>query len=102
MGVSSSYLSRTEVQRLLGVNAFGMWRLVRKYDKFPKPTEKPDRLAAFRDTEPEEVWDGTQVYSWAARTAEFAHRGAMLLRPLPEDLAPGRWGGYKDTVRGPA
>ncbi|MEU6363202.1 MULTISPECIES: hypothetical protein [Streptomyces] len=26
----------------------------------------------------------------------------MLLRPLPEDVAPGRWAGYKDTVRGPA
>ncbi|MEV6165612.1 hypothetical protein AB0L71_27610 [Streptomyces sp. NPDC052052] len=26
----------------------------------------------------------------------------MLLRPLPEDLPPGWWAGYKDTVRGPA
>ncbi|MET9760046.1 hypothetical protein ABZ016_13470 [Streptomyces sp. NPDC006372] len=102
MGVSSSYLSRAEVQQLLGVNAFGMWRLVRKYDRFPEPTERPDRLAAFRDKEPEEVWDGTQVYRWAAGTPEFAHRGAVLLRSLPEDLAPGRWAGYKDTLRGPA
>lgn len=52
--------------------------------------------------EPEEVWDGTQLYQWAARTPEFSHRGAVLLRPLPEDLTPGRWGGYKDTSRGPA
>ncbi|WP_413105716.1 hypothetical protein [Streptomyces sp. Inha503] len=40
--------------------------------------------------------------SRAAGTAEFAHRGAVLLRPLPEDPARGRWLGYKDTVRGPA
>ncbi|MFF6979273.1 hypothetical protein ACFZAV_16355 [Streptomyces sp. NPDC008343] len=102
MGVSSSFLSRVEVQQLLGVNTFGMWRVVRKYDRFPKPTHRPGRLATFRDKEPEEVWDGTQVYRWAARTPEFAHRGAVLLRPLPEGLAPGRWPVYKDTLRGPA
>ncbi|MFB6931305.1 hypothetical protein [Streptomyces chartreusis] len=100
MGVSSSYLTRTEVQQMLGVNTFGMWRLVRKYDKLPKPTQKPYNL--FNQQEPEEVWDGTEVYSWAAGTVEFAHRGAVLLRPLPEEPAPGRWLGYKDTVRGPA
>ncbi len=104
MGVSSSYLSKTEVQDMLGVNAFGLWRLVRKYDNFPQPTEPPyDPFAAFGDNkDPEEVWDGTQLYRWAAKTPEFSHRGAVLLRPLPEDLTPGRWGGYKDTVRGPA
>ncbi|MFF5131007.1 hypothetical protein ACFY41_29300 [Streptomyces syringium] len=100
MGVSSSYLSRVEVQRLLGVNLFGMWRLVRKYDKFPKPTERP--RSPFDRQEPEEVWDGTQVYSWAAETAEFALRGAVLLRPLPEATEQGRWVGYRDTLRGPA
>ncbi|MFF9548010.1 hypothetical protein ACF1B4_31000 [Streptomyces albidoflavus] len=41
MGVSNSYLSRTEVQQLLGVNPFGLRRLVRKYDDFPRPTESP-------------------------------------------------------------
>jgi predicted DNA-binding transcriptional regulator AlpA len=41
MGVSNSYLSRTEVQQLLGINSFGLWRLVRKYDDFPQPTEPP-------------------------------------------------------------
>ncbi|WJV51763.1 hypothetical protein [Streptomyces flavofungini] len=104
MGVSSSYLSKAEVQRLLGVNAFGLWRLVRKYDNFPQPTEPPhDPFAALRDKkEPEEVWDGTQVSRWAAETPEFSHRGAVLVRPLPENPAPGRWAGYKDTVRGPA
>ncbi|MFI6125425.1 hypothetical protein ACIBCU_37910 [Streptomyces sp. NPDC051064] len=100
MGVSSSYLTRLEVQHLLGVNTFGMWRLARKYDKFPKPTEKPSR--SFDRQEPQEVFDGTQVYSWAAGTQEFAHRGAVLLRPLPQNPTPGRWLGYKDTVRGPA
>ncbi|MCF3143765.1 hypothetical protein [Streptomyces platensis] len=104
MGVSSSYLTKTEVQEMLGVNAFGLWRLVRKYDNFPQPTEPPyDPFAAFGDNkDPEEVWDGTQLYRWAAKTPEYSHRGALLLRPLPEDLTPGRWGGYKDTVRGPA
>ncbi|WP_367140694.1 MULTISPECIES: hypothetical protein [Streptomyces] len=100
MGVSSSYLTRAEVQQLLGVNAFGMWRLGRKYDKFPAPTQKP--RSPFGRQDPEDVWDGTEVYSWAARTAEFAHRGAVLLRPLPEGPAPGSWLGYRDTLRGPA
>lgn len=100
MGVSSSYLTRVEVQQLLGVNTFGRWRLSLKYDTFPKPAEKP--YSPFNRQEPQEVFDGTEVYSWAAGTAEFAHRGAVLLRPLPEDPAPGRWLGYRDTVRGPA
>ncbi|MFI1502611.1 hypothetical protein [Streptomyces platensis] len=104
MGVSSSYLSKTEVQEMLGVNAFGLWRLVRKYDDYPQPTEPPHNpFAAFGENkEPEEVWDGTQLYRWAAGTPEFSHRGALLLRPLPDDLAPGRWGGYMDTARGSA
>ncbi|MFE0580208.1 hypothetical protein [Streptomyces sp. NPDC058874] len=100
MGVSHSYLTRAEVQHLLGVTTFGMWRLARKYDKFPKPDERP--YSPFDRQEPEEVWDGTEVYSWAAGTAELAHRGAVLLRPAPEDPAPGRWLGYRDTLRGPA
>nr|MDT0521284.1 hypothetical protein [Streptomyces sp. DSM 41633] len=103
MGVNSSYLSKTEVQEVLGVNSFGLWRLVRKYDDFPQPTEPPEPFDLIGDRkEPEEVWDGTQLYRWAAITPEFSHRGALLLRPLPEDLTPGRWGGYKDTLRGPA
>ncbi|MDJ0465973.1 hypothetical protein [Streptomyces sp. H27-C3] len=104
MGVSDSYLSKTEVQEMLGVNSFGLWRLVRKYDDFPQPTEPPhDPFAGLGNKkEPEEVWDGTQLYRWAADTPEFTHRGAILLRPLPEDLTPGRWDGYKDTARGPA
>ncbi len=71
---------------------------------FPQPTEPPyDPFAAFGDNkDPEEVWDGTQVYLWAAKTPEYSHRGALLLRPLPGDLAPGRWGGYKDTARRPS
>ncbi|MGW6880208.1 hypothetical protein ACWGEU_08070 [Streptomyces goshikiensis] len=104
MGVSSSYLSKTEVQEVLGINSFGLWRLVRKYDHFPQPTEPPHDPFAGLDgkKEPEEVWDGTELYRWAARTPEFSHRGAVLLRPLPKDLTPGRWDGYKDTPRGPA
>ncbi|MFB6807643.1 hypothetical protein [Streptomyces sp. NPDC056387] len=103
MGVNSSYLSKSEVQAVLGVNAFGLWRLTRKYDDFPQPTEPPEQLSLLGDRkEPEEVWDGTRLYRWAARTLEFSHRGAVLLRPLPDDLPPGRWGGYRDTSRGPA
>ncbi|MCX4851998.1 hypothetical protein [Streptomyces sp. NBC_00893] len=102
MGVSHSYLTRVEVQRLLGVTTFGMWRLARKYDKFPKPKERPYSPFNRNRPEPEEVWDGTGVYSWAAETAEFAHRGAVLLRPAPENPAPGRWLGYRETLRGPA
>ncbi|WP_457511798.1 hypothetical protein [Streptomyces sp. TE33382] len=98
--MSSSYLSRTEVQQLLGVTAFGMWRLGRKYDKFPQSKEKP--RGPFGQQEPEETWDGTHVYSWAAKTAEFSHRGAALLRTMPEPLTPGRWLGCRDTLRGPA
>ncbi|WP_329467935.1 hypothetical protein [Streptomyces sp. NBC_01431] len=97
MGVSSSYLSRADVQQMLGINAFGLWRLERKYDDFPQPTVPH---GSFRNTE--EVWDGTEVYRWAADTPEFAHRGAVLLRPRPEHLDCGSWAGYTDTVRGPA
>ncbi|MGW4438088.1 hypothetical protein ACWELO_20415 [Streptomyces sp. NPDC004596] len=100
MGVSHSYLTKPEVQQLLGMTTFGMRRLTRKHDKFPRPKEKP--YSPFNRQEPHEVWDATEVYSWAAETAELAHRGALLLRPLPEDPAPGRWLGYKDTMRGPA
>ncbi|WP_206436695.1 hypothetical protein [Streptomyces sp. W1SF4] len=103
MGVSSSYLSKTEVQAVLGITAFGLWRLGRKYENFPQPTEPPEQLSPPGGRkDPEEVWDGAQLYRWAARTPEFSHRGAVLLRPIPEDLTPGRWGGYQDTPRGPA
>ncbi|MEW5631201.1 hypothetical protein AB1388_32330 [Streptomyces hydrogenans] len=102
MGVRRSYLTKVEVQHLLGVTAFGMWRLARKYDKFPKPDDRPSSPFNRGRPEPEETWDATEVYSWAARTEEFAHRGAVLLRPAPEDPAPGRWLGYRDTPRGPA
>ncbi|AXU16848.1 hypothetical protein [Streptomyces clavuligerus] len=100
--VSHSYLTKAQVQHLLGVTTFGMWRLARKYDKFPKPAKSPDNPLHHNRPEPEEAWDATKVYSWAAGTAELAHRGAILLRPAPENPAPGRWGGYQDTVRGPA
>ncbi|MEU9418377.1 hypothetical protein [Streptomyces sp. NPDC048272] len=104
MGVNSSYLSKTEVQAVLGITAFGLWRLVRKYEDFLQPTEPREQLSlpGDRKEEPVEVWDGTQLYRWAARTPEFSHRGAVLLRPLPDDLTPGRWGGYQDTPHGPA
>ncbi|MFD3937836.1 hypothetical protein ACFWSF_24155 [Streptomyces sp. NPDC058611] len=103
MGVNSSYLSKSEVQEVLGVASFGLWRLVRKYDDFPQPTDPPEPFSLIDDRkELEEVWYGTHLYRWAARTPEFSHRGALLLRPLPEELTPGCWGGYKDTPRGSA
>ncbi|WP_438297251.1 hypothetical protein [Streptomyces sp. HUAS TT7] len=100
MGVSSSYLSSVEVQQMLGINTFGLWRLERKYDDFPQPIEPYDPLRHTKEADA--VWDATEVYRWAADTPEFAHRGAVLLRPRPEDLADGDWAGYTHTVRGPA
>jgi len=104
MGLNESYLSKAQVQRLLGVNAFGLWRAVQEYDGFPQATERPyNPFSQFNgEKEGEEVWDGTQVYLWAARTPQFAQRGAVLKRPLPRGLAPGRWIGPAETVKGPA
>ncbi len=102
--MNKSYLSKSEVQGMLGVSAVGLWRLVRKHQEFPQPTQRPcGPLATFRDKmEPQEAWDGAEVYRWAAGAPEFAHRGAVLLRPLPEGLPSGRWAGCKDTAKGPA
>ncbi|WP_372412099.1 hypothetical protein [Streptomyces luteireticuli] len=98
MSVTTSYLSKAEVQGLLGVTAFGLWRIARKYEDFPTPESDPGPFVA----KDEETWDGTEVYRWTAKTPEFEHRGAALLRPLPDDLPPGKWAGYQDTVKGPA
>ncbi|MCF3105457.1 hypothetical protein IPZ58_28270 [Streptomyces roseoverticillatus] len=98
MSVTTNSMSKAEVQNLLGVTAFGLWRIVRKYEDFPAPERSP-RPSAAKD---EETWDGTKIYRWTAKTPEFEHRGAMLLRPVPEDLAPGKWAGHQDTVQGPA
>lgn len=102
MGVSHRYLTKVEVQHLLGVTTFGMGRLTRKYDKFPRPDERPYSPFNRDRQEPEEAWDATEVYPCAAQTAEFTHRGAVLLRPAPENPAPGGWLGYRDTLRGSA
>ncbi|MGW5353392.1 hypothetical protein ACWERV_23135 [Streptomyces sp. NPDC004031] len=100
MSVGHGELTRTEVQRLLGVSTFRMRRLSRQYDKFPAPGKKAH--GTFGQQDAEEMWPAEEVYGWAARTPEFAHRGAALLRPLPAGLSPGRWLGYRDTPRGPA
>ncbi|MER8193493.1 hypothetical protein ABTY00_05930 [Streptomyces microflavus] len=102
MGVRRSYLSKVEVMHLLGVTVFGMWRLARKYEKFPQPDKQPSSPFNRDNQEPEEVWDATAVYSWAAETAELAHRGAVLRRPVPVSRAAGHWLGYRDTPLGPA
>ncbi|MER5781314.1 hypothetical protein ABT104_06230 [Streptomyces mobaraensis] len=98
MSITTTYLSKTEVQSLLDVTAFGLWRIAKKYDDFPTPEKNPGPFA----TKDGEVWDGTKLYRWMAKTPEFEHRGAALLRPLPADLSSGKWAGYQDTPKGPA
>ncbi len=104
MGMNDSYLCKREVQRLLGVNAFGLRRVVRKYDDLPEPTERPRNPFAVpgEQKEGEEAWEANAVYRWAAATPEFSHRGALLERPLPADPFPGHWAGHAETVRGSA
>ncbi|MFJ4192090.1 hypothetical protein [Kitasatospora sp. NPDC089509] len=101
MGVSTVYLSKTEVQDLLKVSPFGMWRLPRQHKDFPAPQDDPHHRAF--DPEPAgQVWDATALYLWAAETPEFRHRGAHLARPVPGQRQPGRHLGYRDTPHGPA
>ncbi|MET8624672.1 hypothetical protein ABZW30_13100 [Kitasatospora sp. NPDC004669] len=101
MGISSTYLSKAEVQDLLGVSSFGMWRLPRQHKDFPAP-EKDHYRGPFAPEPDGPVWDGTKMYEWAAATPEFQHRGAFLERPLPGQRQPGRCLGYRDTAHGPA
>ncbi|GAA2793191.1 hypothetical protein GCM10010441_18040 [Kitasatospora paracochleata] len=101
MAVRTTYLSKTEVQDLLGVSSFGMWRLPRQHENFPAPVENDN----YRDPlvpDPGPRWDGTRLYTWAAATSEFQHRGALLNRPLPGQRRPGQYLGYRDTKYGPA
>ncbi|MFJ4674046.1 hypothetical protein [Kitasatospora purpeofusca] len=101
MGVSTTYLSKTEVQELLKVSSFGMWRLPRQHKDFPAPEKHPRHRS--HDPEPAApVWDGTALYVWAADTPEFRHRGALLRRPVPGQRQAGRHLGYRDTPYGPA
>ncbi|MFJ9777217.1 hypothetical protein ACIRVF_39300 [Kitasatospora sp. NPDC101157] len=102
MGVSSTYLSKAEVQDLLGVSSFGMWRLPRQHGDFPAPVENPYRSGPLSPQDEEPVWDGTTLYEWAAATPAFQHRGALLDRPLPGQRQPGRHLGYRNTPCGPA
>ncbi|MFC1436052.1 hypothetical protein ACEZDB_36005 [Streptacidiphilus sp. N1-3] len=99
-----SYLSKAQVQELLGVNTFGLWRAAQDYDDFPRSTGRPySPFSQFNgEKEGEEVWEAVEVYLWAAATAQFADRGAVLKRPLPRGWAPGRWAGCADSERGPA
>jgi hypothetical protein len=46
MGVSSSHLSKAEVQEMLGVNAFGLWRLVMRVT--PAAMHSKSRLSRIR------------------------------------------------------
>jgi hypothetical protein len=102
--VRESYLSKAQVQKMLGVNTFGMWRVVQEYDDFPRSEGRPySPFSQFDgEEEGEEVWEGTAVYRWAARTPRFADRGALLKRPLPKDRRPGRFAGVAESVKGPA
>ncbi|GAA2283190.1 hypothetical protein GCM10010430_80930 [Kitasatospora cystarginea] len=101
MGLSTTYLGKAEIQELLGTSSFGMWRLPRQHGDFPEP--ETDIYRGPFDEEPDgPVWDAHDVYRWAARTPEFQHRGAVLLRPLPGQRQPGRFLGHQDTTHGPA
>jgi hypothetical protein len=96
MGLSTSYLSKAEVQELLGVNSFGMWWLTRQHEGFPAPVERFD-LGPSNKAPDGPVWDGTEMYWLAAGESEYQNRGAILLRPLSENLEPGGWLAYQDT-----
>ncbi|MFD0351991.1 hypothetical protein ACFQ0M_49245 [Kitasatospora aburaviensis] len=88
MGLRTTYLGKAEIQELLGTNSFGMWRLPRQHGDFPEP--ETDIYYGPFDVKPDgPVWDAHDVYRWAARTPEFQHRGAVLLRPLPGQRQPG-------------
>ncbi|WP_406307989.1 hypothetical protein [Streptomyces griseoaurantiacus] len=104
MGLITSHLTKAEVQELLGVNSFGMWWLIREHETFPASDDHydPGPFARFSDTPQEPMWQGTQLYRWAAHDPEFQQRGAVLLRPLADDLQPGKWLGYHDTPQGPS
>ncbi|WP_331730220.1 hypothetical protein OHV05_35975 (plasmid) [Kitasatospora sp. NBC_00070] len=102
MGVSTTYLSKAEIQDLLGITSIGMWRLPQQHQNFPAPERHPHRNAFDADTDAGQIWDGTAVYEWAAETPQFRHRGAVLARPLPAQRGPGQHLGYRDTPLGPA
>jgi len=101
MGLRTTYLGKAEIQDLLGTNSFGMWRLPRQHGDFPGP-ETDIYYGPFDEKPDGPVWDAHDVYQWAARTPEFQHRGAVLLRPLPGQRQPGRFLGHQDTAHGPA
>ncbi|WP_159056184.1 P-loop NTPase fold protein [Streptomyces scabiei] len=94
----AQHLSAPDVRRLLGHETFGTRRLARRYGDFPEPdTRHGDPERGGRP-----LWAATSVYTWAAETPAFARRGALLRRPLPDDLRPGRWHGSTQTAYGPA
>lgn len=99
--VSTTHLTKEEVRDLLGVNAIGLWWLTRQHEGFPAP-DPHHNPGPFAKQPAEPVWDATAVYRWAAKTPDYQHRGATLLRPLPDDFEPGCWQGTATTSRGPA
>ncbi|MET7304990.1 hypothetical protein [Embleya sp. NPDC005575] len=101
MGVGTTYVTKAQLRELLGVNTFGLRRVLRRED-FPASTKDRPTLRSRFDEDDDPVWNATEVYRWAAHDHDFAHRGAVLLRTDPEDPAPGRWAGAHATAQGPA
>ncbi|MER6161196.1 P-loop NTPase fold protein [Streptomyces sp. NPDC001868] len=94
----AQYLGRTELRRLLGHQAFAVRGLTRRYENFPRP----DAQHGDRERTGSPLWPASSVYVWAAETPAFTHRGALLRRPLPDNLQPGHWHGSTQTPYGPA
>ncbi|MFI1585729.1 hypothetical protein [Embleya sp. NPDC020630] len=99
MGVDT-HLTRTQLREFLGVNTFGLRRVIRRED-FPAAVKHPPPMRSRFDEDDDPVWDAGEVYRWAAHDRDFAHRGALLLRPATADPAPGRWAGAHSTPQGP-
>ncbi|MFD7734150.1 hypothetical protein ACFV6F_27685 [Kitasatospora phosalacinea] len=100
MGFATTYLTKAEVQDLLGITSFGMWRLPRQHPDFPAPAKNVHHRSV--DDPDAQHWDATAVYVWAATTPQFRQRGALLERPLPDRPGTGRFLGHRDTAHGPA
>ncbi|MFI1386322.1 hypothetical protein [Embleya sp. NPDC020886] len=101
MGVGTTYLTKARLRELLGVNTFGLRRVLRRED-FPASTKDRPSLRSRFEEDDDPVWNATEVYRWAAHDRDFGHRGAVLLRTDPENPAPGRWAGAHGTAQGPA
>lgn len=72
--------------------------MTRRYQDFPQPDAQHGNPERADST----LWRASSVYTWAAETPAFTHRGALLRRPLRDNLQPGHWHGSTQTPYGPA